>query len=340
MEKQATLKDIAKRAEVSVSTVSRVINGTATKAARPEVQDRIWAAVKELNYTPNTAAQMLKKNFNKTKLHTVACLFSRSANFQNDPFFSEISRAIESELLQLGCLMKYSASIQEYPQRTIETLFSSEKVDGVIVLGRTEKRNIDLIKKYNQNVVCVGLNKIKADVDQVICDGYEATQTALSYFAKNGAEEIYYLGESSNEVRYESYRNFMNNRGIVSGLRKYVIETPFSSQKAYENLKKFLAKGIVPKYLFCGNDLTALGAIKAINEAGLKIPKEISLISIDNIEMAQFSNPMLTTVSVPMEQLGKTAAKLIVEHDSSLGNLPMTITLPSTLVVRATTNFH
>lgn len=87
MDKQATLKDIAKRANVSVSTVSRVVNGTASKAARPEIQKKIWDAVKELNYIPNSAAQSLKTSKVSKKLRTIACIFSRSANYQNDPFF-------------------------------------------------------------------------------------------------------------------------------------------------------------------------------------------------------------------------------------------------------------
>lgn len=334
MSRQATLKDIAQLANVSISTVSRVVNGTAAKAARPEVQDRIWAAVKELNYVPNEAAQSLKINIRAPKLRTIACIFSRSLNFQNDPFFSEISRAIETELLRLGYLMKFSVSTYEHPKQTIESLLSTEQVDGVIVLGRTDKRNVELIKKYNRNIVYVGLNKLSADIDQVICDGYEATQKALEHLVSRKISEIYYLGETQNEVRFESYKDFMNQQGIVENLRKLVIETPFSSQGAYETLKSFLKKGIIPKGIFCGNDLTALGAIKAIKESGLSIPKDICLVSIDNTEIAQFSSPMLTTVSVPMEQLGKTAAKLVVDHSLEKNQLPITILIPSVLVVR------
>ena len=332
--RQTTLKDIADLANVSISTVSRVVNGQATKAARPEVQDRIWAAVKELNYVPNTAAQMLKTSLETKKLRTIACVFSRSLNFQNDPFFSEISRAIETELLRLGYLMKFSVSTQEDPKQTIETLFSNEQVDGVVVLGRTDKRNIELIKKYNKNIVYVGLNKLESEINQVICDGYEATQQALRHLKKRGIKEIYYLGESENEVRFKSYKEFMNQEGIVSGLRKLVIEPPFSSQAAYEHMKKALGKGCRPEGIFCGNDLTALGAIKAIKEFGLKIPEDVALVSIDNTEIAQFSSPMLTTVSVPLNQLGEVAAKLVVDHSFKRYDLPMTILIPSILVIR------
>lgn len=337
MKKQATLKDIARRSNVSIATVSRVINGVGMKAARPEVQDRIWQAVKELDYVPNTAAQMLKKQDAPKILKTVACLYTRSSNFQNDPFFSEIARAIETELLQRGCLMKFSTSIQNYPQKTIENFLSNEKVDGVIVLGRTEKKYIDLIKRYNRNVVCVGLNRSSIEANQVICDGFEAATLALNHLSEMGADkEIFYLGETINEVRYKAFQKFMAEKGITAHLRQYVIETEFSSQKAYEKMQEVLMKGIVPHFLFCGNDLTAFGAIKAIQEANLTIPKDVEIVSIDNIELAQFSSPMLTTINVPTEQMGRLAAKLITEENEESG-LPLTILLPPTLVKRGTT---
>lgn len=336
MDKQATLKDIAKLANVSIATVSRVVNGTATKAARPEIQNRIWEAVKELNYVPNTAAQKLKNKEPKAKLKTIACIFSRSSDFKTDPFFSEISRSIEIELLRLGYLMKFAVSTYEYPRRTINSLLSSEPLDGVILVGRTEKKYIDLIKKYNKNVIYVGLNKMDIDIDQIICDGYEAATKALEYLTIDGIENIYYLGESRQEVRYDAFRDFMGKRGIVDSLRNCVIETPFSLQKGYENLKIALAAGIRPRGLFCGNDLTALGAIKALNEFNLKIPQDVSIISIDNIEMGQFSSPMLTTMSVPMEQLGRIAAHHIVDkiQCNQYNQLPITISIPSTLIIR------
>lgn len=335
MVKQATLKDIAGLAGVSISTVSRVVNGTATKAARPEVQDRIWSAVKELNYIPNAAAQMLKTNLVETpKLRTIACVFSRALNFQNDPFFSEISRAIETELLRMGYLMKFSVSTYEYPKQTIDNLLSTEEVDGVIILGRMDKGHIDLIKTYNRNIVYVGLNKLNEQINQVICDGYEATQKALNHLRDQQITDIHYLGETKNEVRFESYKNFMNEQGIIENLRKKVIETTFSSQGAYEALSRSLSQGVIPRGLFCGNDLTAIGALKAIKEHGLTVPQEVALISIDNVEIAQFASPMLTTVSVPMEQLGKTAAKLVVDQSIEKNQLPMTITIPSVLIIR------
>lgn len=335
--KKATLKDIARLAGVSVSTVSRVVNGSFSKAAKPETQDRIWDAVKELNYVPNTAAQILKSAESKTELKTVACFFSRASDFKSDPFFSEISRAIETELLQQGYLMKYSVSIFENPSKSIELLLSTESVDGVIIVGRTREKHVELIRKYTKNIVYVGLNRLSFNIDQVICDGYEAAVSALNYLEQIGIEDgIYYLGESNLETRYEAFRDYLNDKGVVDNVRDFVIETPFSSQKGYENLLARLNDGLRPKGIFCGNDITALGAIKALKETGISVPEDVSLISIDNIEMAQFSNPMLTTIDVPREQLGRMAARHMIDK-INYGELPVIISLPSSLVVREST---
>lgn len=331
MEKQATLKDIAKKAGVSVATVSRVVNGSASKAARPEVQDRIWRIVKELNYIPNEAAQLLKVKDSEKQVGMVVCIFSRSSNFRNDPFFSDLARAIETELLKLGYIMKFSVSVNSEFNHSIEAIMTDEKIDGIIVLGRTKEKNIEYLKKFNSNIVCVSLNKQEISVNQVICDGYAATMKALHYLYDKGLRNISYLGEIENEVRNKAYRDFMSEMK----LSKYqcIIESAFSSKNAYENLTRFLSERKPPEGIFCGNDVTAIGAIRAIKDMELEIPKDISLISIDDTELAQFSSPTLTTMNVPREQMGQLAARLIADKGFNVG-MPMTILLPSNLVIR------
>ncbi len=211
MSKSTTLKDIAKKLNISVSTVSRVINGNSVKAANSELQDKIWKTAKELDYVPNTAAQLLKRNMVKDResLRTIACVFARADTDRADPFFSEISRALEIELLRQGFIMKYSIYNKGLPQAVLETFLKTEKVDGVIILGRPTRNIIELICKYNRYVVYVGLNKINGDIDQVICDGYEAGLAALREFWRLGLRRVYYLGEIKDEARYKAYKDFM-----------------------------------------------------------------------------------------------------------------------------------
>lgn len=339
MEKNATLKDIAEKLGISVSTVSRVINGNSVKAANSKLQDKIWQTAKELNYVPNTAAQLLKRSreTDRDSLRTIACVFARADTDQSDPFFSEISRALETELLRQGFIMKYSIYNKGLPQAVLETFLKNEKVDGVIILGRPDKKIITLVCKYNKYVVYVGLNKIDGDIDQVICDGYEAGMLALKHLESIGIRKIFYLGETKSEARYKAYKDFMRQRGFSREVDDYTIESSFSLQTAYDKMKIFLKKKILPEGLFCGNDLAALGAIKALTEENIKVPKEISVIGIDDIAMAGFSVPMLTTVSIPKEQLGKKAAKFIVDRILNGNDINVIMMIPFKLIIREST---
>ena len=339
MEKNTTLKDIAEKLGISVSTVSRVINGNSVKAANSKLQDKIWQTAKELNYVPNTAAQLLKRSreTDRDSLRTIACVFARADTDQSDPFFSEISRALETELLRQGFIMKYSIYNKVLPQSVLETFLKNEKVDGVIILGRPDKKIINLVCKYNKYVVYVGLNKIDGDIDQVICDGYEAGMLALKHLESIGIRKIFYLGETKSEARYKAYKDFMRQRGFSREVDDYTIESSFRLQTAYDKMKTFLKKNILPEGLFCGNDLAALGAIKALTEENIKVPKEISVIGIDDIAMAGFSVPMLTTVSIPKEQLGKKAAKFIVDRILNGNDINVIMMIPFKLVIREST---
>ena len=339
MEKNTTLKDIAEKLGISVSTVSRVINGNSVKAANSKLQDKIWQSAKELNYVPNTAAQLLKRSreTDRDSLRTIACVFARADTDQSDPFFSEISRALETELLRQGFIMKYSIYNKGLPQSVLETFLKNEKVDGVIILGRPDKKIINLVCKYNKYVVYVGLNKIDGDIDQVICDGYEAGMLALKHLESIGIRKIFYLGETKSEARYKAYKDFMRQRGFSREVDDYTIESSFRLQTAYDKMKIFLKKKILPEGLFCGNDLAALGAIKALTEENIKVPKEISVIGIDDIAMAGFSVPMLTTVSIPKEQLGKKAAKFIVDRILNGNDINVIMMIPFKLVIREST---
>ena len=339
MEKNTTLKDIAEKLGISVSTVSRVINGNSVKAANSKLQDKIWQTAKELNYVPNTAAQLLKRSreTDRDSLRTIACVFARADTDQSDPFFSEISRALETELLRQGFIMKYSIYNKGLPQSVLETFLKNEKVDGVIILGRPDKKIINLVCKYNKYVVYVGLNKIDGDIDQVICDGYEAGMLALKHLESIGIRKIFYLGETKSEARYKAYKDFMRQRGFSREVDDYTIESSFRLQTAYDKMKIFLKKKILPEGLFCGNDLAALGAIKALTEENIKVPKEISVIGIDDIAMAGFSVPMLTTVSIPKEQLGKKAAKFIVDRILNGNDINVIMMIPFKLIIREST---
>ncbi len=326
-----TLKEIASLAGVSVSTVSRVINQNNTKVASKEVQDKIWKIVRESNYVPNTNARILKlgnaSNGMEMPYKTIGCVFARSMTDMNDPFFSQIARAIEQEAFRQGYLMKYSFTAYDINDTNVYHLITGNRVGGIAILGRFDQNLLKFIKSHYKHVVYTGLNIVDHDIDQIICNGYQASMTAVNYLHKLGHRQIGYVGEKNKEVRYQGYCDSMTALNLPLK-REHIIVSPLSSEGGYKAVKEYLKKQKSITALFCANDLTAIGAIKAIKEMGYKVPEDISIISIDDIDTAQYVSPMLTTIHVPMEELGKMTAKILIDRIENGKSLPLKIELP------------
>jgi len=332
-----TLKEIATMADVSISTVSRVINQNNTKVASKEVQDRIWKIVRETGYVPNLSARNLKSTHtqeqNNTSNKTMACIFARSSDTMNDPFFSQIARAIEREAFKQGYIMKYSFSGYDINDANTFRIITDNQVDGVAVLGRFDINLLNFIKKHYKYVVYTGLNTLNTQFDQVICDGYEASIYAVNYLYKLGHTEIGYIGEKNKEARYQGYCDALTQLNLPVK-KENIISTKLSTEGGYHGVKESVKKDTNITAFFCANDVTAIGAMKALKELGLRVPSDISIIGIDDIDTAQYISPMLTTMHVPLEELGRMTAKTLIDRLENGKNLPLKVELPFHIVVR------
>lgn len=335
-----TLKKIAELAQVSVSTVSRVINGKSTKAASREVQEKIFRIARELEYTPNKHAQGLrhKNPAEGVPRKTLGCIFGRISSLENDPFFTILARSIEKEVIKKGYSMKYSFTSSEVSdENKVTHLLRDSKLDGVFVLGRLEKNYYNLIRNECRHLVYAGLNSIDPQYNQVIVDGYQAAMTAVHYLYQLGHRSIGYIGEKSNETRYKGYYDALMELDLTPD-PKNIFMTMLSADSGYTAMKKMMEKSVSDATAyFCANDLTAIGAIKALNENGILIPSEISIIGIDDIDTAQLISPSLTTIQIPLEEMGKTAAKLLLDRMEEGTYLPLKVELPFTLMKREST---
>ncbi len=332
-----TLKDIAARAGVSISTVSRVINSSDTKAASPEIQEKIWSIVRETGYTPNSAARSLKLGENKNNIvketRGLACIVARSQNAIDEPFFLDLSRSLEKEAFKHGYVLRYTFSAFDLNSSNTFNIISSTKVDGVVVLGRFNPNLSGFLKKHYKNIVYAGLNSIDCNYDQVICDGYRASLAAVKYLVSLKHSDIGYIGETISEVRYKGFCDALKESNLPIN-HQNIINTQLSTDGGYNGAKKLLNNKTRVTALFCANDITAIGAMKAIKEAGMRIPEDISIISIDDIDMAQYVSPMLTTVHIPINELGGIAAKTLIDRIEHGHSLPIKIDIPFTITKR------
>lgn len=329
-----TLKDIAKEAGVSVSTVSRVINNTGSNAASQEVRERIWEIVRRNGYIPNSSAQSLRmgKNENIISSHSLTCLFARTPSAPNNPFFATIAKSVETEAYKYNYFLK--SSFTSFNINNIESYqMLQASTNGVVILGRCDKTTLKYIKEFCHYVIYTGLNPLDAKYDQILCDGYQATVTALDYLHQLGHQHIGYVGETEDENRYRGYCAFLKEKQLPFD-STYVVHVPLTSSGGYDGTMTLLRQQPSLTAIFCGDDITAIGVLRAINDFGLKVPDDLSVISIDDIEMAQFLSPMLTTIHVPMEEMGRLAAKMLIDRINGGHTLPMKINLPFYLAKR------
>ncbi|HAX51944.1 LacI family DNA-binding transcriptional regulator [Muricomes intestini] len=332
-----TLKEVAARAGVSVSTVSRIINSPDDSFARKEVRERVWAIIKETGYTPNLNARELKQGKSKarnTSEGALACILGRTRTLDDNPFFAQLSRVVEQQAMERKYPVRLSYSVFDVKDASALEKIEAIHVDGAVVLGRFNEYSMDFLQQHYKNIVYVGRNHVNAPWDQVICDGYEATQIAMEHLISYGHQRIAYIGETLNEIRYQAYRDSIRRHSLDSS-RRLVCETSHSSEGGYRGADLLLKLGIpLPTAVFCAADVSAIAALRRFTEARIKVPDQISVVSMDNIEMSGYVSPMLTTVGMPIMEMGNMAVQTLIGRIQKQHKLPLKIDLPNRLILR------
>jgi DNA-binding LacI/PurR family transcriptional regulator len=331
---RVSLKDIAKESGVSISTVSRVINKNGFSFARPELQDKIWEIVNRTGYLPNENALNLRKgrkytpnsDISENKL-SIACLFARTPESIKDPFFSQLARSVEAAAFKENYHVQYSLTEIDMKKPEMLRNISGKRVKGVVILGRCDKDLLYSLQKYFKYVSYTGLNALDAKYDQVICDGREVSKAAVSYLVGLEHKNIAYIGEINNESRFEGYKAALEGHGILFN-KSYVADVMHSTENGYRGARELLRKAADITAVLCANDITAIGAISAFREAGVCIPRDISVMGIDDIDIAPFMPIKLTSVHVPIDELGQIATRVLIDRINNGHTIHMKITLP------------
>lgn len=326
-----TIKDIAKIVGVSPSTVSRVVNKRDTTSASDETRKKIWEAVYQYGYTPNL--NMKKSQITLTESEKmpseIICMYGRMTNSFLDPFFQRLTHAIEKATFKKGYILRFSTTNAQ----TEYAISSNKYSDALVILGRTDKSTLEKLQIYYKHILYTGLQHLPFEIDQVISSGYKAAQKCIRYLLKLGHTKICYIGETKDEQRFLAYQDTMNEAGL-SISDDYIVNADFSPGKGYEAVNQLIEKNNDFTAIFCSNDIISIGALKALKEHQYIIPENVSLISINDIETVQYLSPTLTTVHVPLEEMGTMAAKLIIDRIEGGHRIPMKLELPNDIVYR------
>lgn len=331
-----TLKDIADRANVSISSVSRALNGTQSAAqVNEQTRQRILQAAKELGYHKISAS--LRPNENVAEKRIGLFLHHVKDKYQ-DPYFSEIIYGIESELLDHGGVLDFTCEVNDIFDPGVFSGMNMHNL-GVICLGQVKPEFLRELARRVPLVFSVGGLPLP-ELDCVTVDFRGAAQQAVQYLIGLGHRKIAFIGGSSSvgmpydqEERFIGYRMALESNGLPA-VREWIQDGGFNLAQSYEAMIRILQAKERPTALFAASDKMAYGAYKAIQEYGLSIPGDISVVSFDDIEMSEFVNPSLTTFRVYKEEMGRIAVKLLMQRMEGQIPLPLVHLLPTRLMIR------
>ena len=327
-----TIREVAESAGVSYATVSHVINNT--RLVSPETRERVLAAMDALNYRPNALARSLRQG----KTNTIGLVLPDSAN----PFFAEISRFIEDEAFKKG----YSVFLCNTESDTQRELFyvdvlSKKQVDGIIFVAAGEKADsLDFLLHRSMPLVMIDRNVPNVEADAVFTDNQLGGFLATQHLIELGHTRIVCIsGPSSitpSAERMIGYRKALEQAGLPFD-ESLVIRGDYHAQSGMEITNTVLKMNPRPTAIFTLNDLMALGALRAAAEAGYTVPNDLAVVGYDDLEIARFTNPPLTTIAQPKKEIGIQAVNLLVDRMSQRNRTPSRLLLPPDLIVRRST---
>jgi LacI family transcriptional regulator, galactose operon repressor len=327
-----TIREVAESAGVSYATVSHVINNT--RLVSQETRERVLAAMDALNYHPNELARSLRQG----KTHTIGLVLPDSAN----PFFAEISRGIEDEAFKKG----YSVFLCNTELDTQRELFyvdvlSKKQVDGIIFVAAGDQADsLDFLLRRSMPVVMIDRNVPNVEVDAVLTDNQLGGFLATRHLIELGHKRIACIaGPSSitpSAERMIGYRRALEEAGL-SYDENLILRGDYHAQSGLDITHSILTMNPRPTAIFALNDLMALGALRAAAEANYSVPRDLAVVGYDDLELAQFTNPPLTTIAQPKKEIGAQAVYLLVDRIAQKGRPTSRLVLAPELIIRRST---
>lgn len=301
------IREVARKAGVSVATVSRVLNHP--ERVSPKTKDHIDRIMKEMDFSPNVFARSL----NLKRSNSIALVIPDIVN----PQYMEIAKGVEQVAHDKGYnLLLCNTEKDLEKERNYIRMLMEKKIDGIILAFTLLRQDdFDEIKKRDIPLVLFGQNILKENISSVYSDFKEGAYLAVSHLINLGFRRIAYISGASDQLENRDktigYREALLNSGLEVS-EELIAGGNDDIDSGYLAALKLLKQDPIPDALFVANDLMAMGACDALRTEGIKIPGDISVIGYDNIRMASLIEPKLTTVSWPVYKMGLISARILI----------------------------
>lgn len=303
-----TIKDVAKKANVSIATVSRILNNQPGYSEKTKV--KVLQAIQELGYQPNAVARGL---INK-RTHTIGILFPSLSSLFSGKLLSGVERmAHAKESSVIACHTQSQGSkTMKYLQ-----MLNEKRIDGLIFTSEVLKEEYyEYIKKMNIPIVLLATESKDFPIPYVKVDDYQASYSAVQYLIKKGHTKIGMISGSQFDLiagkpRIQGFKQALTDYNLQLNEDSIYYGEDFGFEEGKKNFLRFMNQSPDITALFCASDELAIGAISAAHDIGIKVPQDLSIIGYDNLQISEMCVPPLTTVAQPLEEMGESAAKLL-----------------------------
>ena len=318
---RVTIKEVAARAGVSVATISRVINGKGP--VRESTSRRVMETAQAMRYTPHGVARSLSMR----RAHTVGLLLPDL----HGEFFSEVIRGIDAEARRSGYHLLVSGFHSDQEEMTAVFRAVRGRVDGLIVMS-PERESAVLCADLPAGLPIVLLNNLSGAARTIAIDNYGGAVAMVKHLLGIGHRRIAFIkGPEQNADACERLRGYRDAIGAAALLE---LDGDFSEEAGYRAAVDLLQLEHRPSAIFAANDAMAIGALSALREARVAVPHEIALCGFDDIPIARYVTPPLTTVNVAIAELGRRAFEVLERRLQDGGEDNQREILPTTLVIR------
>lgn len=324
-----TIRDVASKAQVSVSTVSHVLNGT--RYVEPSTKERVRDAISELNYRPNSLARSLRRRGTAT----IGLIIPDNSN----PFFAEVARIIEDVGYQQGysVILCNSDGSAEREARYVDVLLSKQ-VDGLLTISTgNHPEFLEPIIHNHVPVVVVDRETPSWELDQVMVDNQAGGALAAEYLLSLGHQHIGVIAGPNNAtpsaLRLRGFRYALKQKNLPHP-DDYVVSGNFHYDGGEQGTRSLLERHPQISAIFATNDLMAIGAINAARRMGYRVPEDLSVLGFDNITQCNAIYPALSTIAQPIEAIGRHSIQLLLARINGRTDSPERIILQPELVVR------
>lgn len=335
--RHTTLHDIAKHCDVSIATVSAVVNGAdwVTDATRSRVQ----RAVDELGYHPNQFARGLKKR----EGHAVGVIVSDLTN----PFFTQIVRSLSHALHDAGRALSLCDSNHRHDlgEANLRMLVEGQVLGLIVVGDSVPEAALRAFVRQRPRVPVIVIEREYAElpVSTLLVDSEQGAFTATTHLAEGGCKRIAMITGPSVGAGSATYGRIQRYEGYKRALRAcgqrldltLVVEGNFRYESGRDAMRRLLALRNRPDAVFSANDMMAVGAMSAIRDAGARVPDDVALVGFDDVPITALMQPALTTMAMPLREFGESAARLLEQQLAQAGaHSPVRMTFSAELVVR------